>query len=142
MTNEVFEWDGPVCWNEFDSCADDVEQAAQDIADQLVDWSDDWKFTVYCCVKGEPVVGDYAEEVIEWIDNIEENNLACGDGLIAREVTEDAKERLNQLIKDWVKSLNISMYRWAPGNPEMDITKLVKAAYQAANIIQEAAWKQ
>ena len=130
------EWDGPVCWNEFEDCADDIEEAARDIADQLVDWNDKWTFRVYCCVKGGPVVRDLGADVIEWIDNDEDNSLACGDGLIQRQLKPGQEEELSKLIKDWVAGLGISMYRWAPGEPEMDITRLVKKAFEENKSVQ------
>lgn len=129
MTNPnlVADWDGPVCWNDFEDYADDYDQAASDIADQLVGpWRDDWKFVVQCCVEEAPVVGSYADNIIEWIDDIEENNLSSGEGLLQINVTEAQKEELNTLITDWVSRLGITMNRWATGEPEMDITALVK----------------
>lgn len=127
VKNLVADWNGPVCWSDFERSSYDFDAAAMEIADDLfAPWQDNWTFFVQCCVKSGPVIPTLYDEVIEWIDNDEENSLASGDGLIAANTTSQQREALQLLIEAWAKSLNVSMNRWAPGEPEMDVTALVK----------------
>ena len=126
VPNLVLTWDGPVCWGDFENCADSIEEAAQDIYDQE-GYTEGHLYIVQCCEKKPPVVPHFlADDIIEKIDNDEDNSLASGDGIM-NTLTKEQRAELQTLIEHWVLGTGITSYRWTEFEQEIDITELVKA---------------